>query len=212
MSTRIRIWAFHPDYGRFAGRDAVTQLCNIETVVERAGKMPRGPFKTKLHRLKAIGELMDWKVRLFRVPRKVDLSRTKWGAFLAAQGMFPRKLRGGKAPQQELAIQPPPQGAGIMAVGNPAQAVPPVWGNDLAVFLGERIAARQAQQQLNMQAAQQAQGPFLDVEGIRQFNEQLRNVQWVVRPPQIRQVNEENNGRELYMLDARGRIVRRHEL
>jgi hypothetical protein len=92
MSSRIRIFATHPQYGVFTGPAAKHKIADSAGMFWQAD---HHRDKTINHRAKRIGEQLGWTVKLFRVPKGVKLAKTEWGRFLASKGLFPYRERKG---------------------------------------------------------------------------------------------------------------------
>src|SRR5271157_5120031 len=118
MSSRIRIYASHPQFGECVG-PAVKY--NILSHVFSRDKIAFTGKNSSLQ-VKHLGELNGWTVKLFRVPRGVKLAKTEWGRFLAGKGLFPYKERIGKRNQNVRPDNLEPQ-RGELAQGNPFLAV-----------------------------------------------------------------------------------------
>jgi len=105
MSSRIRIFATHPQYGVFTGPAAKHKIADSAGMFWQAD---HHRDKTINHRAKRIGEQLGWTVKLFRVPKGVKLAKTEWGRFLASKGLFPYRERRGhnKVPVQVVAVHP----------------------------------------------------------------------------------------------------------
>jgi hypothetical protein len=113
MSSRIRIFATHPQYGVFVGPTAKHQIAASAGMFWQAD---HHRDKSISHRTKRIGEQLGWTVKLFRVPKGVKLAKTEWGRFLAQQGLFPYKEREGQ-------LKAHPEVRGRLAVGEPPPEV-----------------------------------------------------------------------------------------
>jgi len=107
MSSRIRIFATHPQFGVFSGPQAKHQIAFSAGMFWQAD---HHKDKSTNHRAKRIGEQLGWTVKLFRVPKGVKLAKTEWGRFLAQRGLFPYKERkGNKSPAGQRGRLPSPE-------------------------------------------------------------------------------------------------------
>jgi len=141
MSSRIRIFAKHPQYGEFVGPDAKHRiyLANL--------RPDAFVFKEKnvAKRVKRIGEMNGWTVKLFRVPKGVKLAKTEWGRFLASKGLFPYRERKGN---NKVIAARQPNRLDIdevlpMPGGGPLPMQPPVAGDIIWQNMGNRVGGIQ---------------------------------------------------------------------